>query len=172
MSKVLLAYGKDICCALVCGTDNTEEVLMLRQNLDQILGNIQVQYAEILPTWRGNMRQLAGISDIVEKDLKEIILGSAPPTLLALIQDPNRFYFTIDERGVNLYNSLLRNSGSFHAFIDKLKIPIEMVDMVLNEIRLGRKNSSQLAQELNLESNRLITLLRTLRLRGIAMIWM
>jgi hypothetical protein len=171
-SKVLLAYGSDICCALVCGTENVEEVTRLREILDQILQDIQVQYASILPTWRGNMRQLGGISDIVEKDLKNIMLASAPPPLASIIQNPNRYYFTIDDKGINLYNTLLRSSPGFKAFIKKLNIPIESVDMVLNEIRLGRKHGNQLASELNIEQNRLMTLLRTLRLRGITMMWM
>ncbi|MFX1298676.1 MAG: hypothetical protein ACFFD2_27925, partial [Promethearchaeota archaeon] len=72
----------------------------------------------------------------------------------------------------NLYNTLLRGGKGFNAFIKKLDIPIEMVDMVLNEIRLGRKSGTQLADELEIEQNRLMTLLRTLRLRGIAMMWM
>ncbi len=171
-SKVLLAYGRDICCALVCGTDNTDEVSTLREILEQILEDIQTQYASILPTWRGNMRQLAGISDIVERDLKNIMLQSPPPPLAVLFQNPKRYYFTIDERGINLYNTLLRNSEGFHAFIKKLNIPIEMVDMILNEIRLGRKNGVQLAQELDIDLNRLMVLLRTLRLRGIVLTWM
>ncbi|MHA1648960.1 MAG: hypothetical protein ACTSYB_02110, partial [Candidatus Helarchaeota archaeon] len=168
-SKVLLAYGRDICCALVCGTDNTDEVSTLREILEQILEDIQTQYASILPTWRGNMRQLAGISDIVERDLKNIMLQSPPPPLAVLFQNPKRYYFTIDERGINLYNTLLRNSKGFHAFIKKLNMPIEMVDMILNEIRLGRKNGVQLAQELDIDLNRLMVLLRTLRLRGIVL---
>ncbi len=171
-SKVLLAYGKDICCALVCGTDSPEEVVTLREILDGILGDIQNQYSAILPSWRGNMRQLAGISDIVEQDLKQIILASAPPALATLIQNPNRFYFTIDDRGIDLYNTLLRTSDGFRAFIRKLNVPIELVDMVLNEIRLAKKNAPQLSSELDLDINRLMALLRTLRLRGIALIWM
>ena len=171
-SKVLLAYGKDICCALVCGSDDVEEVTSLREILEQILLHIQNTYAAVLPTWRGNMRQLAGISDIVERDLKEVILESAPPPLAVLIQNSKRYYFTIDDRGINLYNTLLRSSSGFRAFIKKLNIPIEVVDMVLNEIRLAKKNAAQLSSELDLDLNQLMTLLRTLRLRGITLIWM
>jgi hypothetical protein len=171
-SKVLLAYGQDICCALVCKTNTVDEVTRLRTILERVLSDIQIQYASILPTWRGNMKQLAGISDIVENDLKEIILASAPPPLASLLQNPNRYSFTIDEKGINLYNTLLRGSKGFQKFLNKLNLPIELVDMVLNEIRLSRKNGLQLANETNLDQNRLMTLLRSLRLRGITLMWM
>ena len=44
--------------------------------------------------------------------------------------------------------------------------------MVLNEIRLAKKNAPQLSHDLDLDMNRLMALLRSLRLRGVAMIWM
>jgi hypothetical protein len=163
--KLLLTYGKDICGALLCRTDNKEETLRLRHILEQIVGDIQVQYADILPTWRGNMRQLARISDIVGQNLKEII--PPLPSLLTFIQDPNRYFFTIDERGINLYNRCLRNAEGFHDFITKLQIPVEMVDTVLNGIRSARKTSAQLSEALHLEVHRVTTLLRALTLRGI-----
>ncbi|NVM55868.1 MAG: hypothetical protein HWN66_19365 [Candidatus Helarchaeota archaeon] len=171
-SKVLLAYGKDICCALVCGTREIDEVETLRGILELTLGDIQSQFAQILAVWKGDLRQLAGISDIVESNLKGIIRASAPPPLMELIQNPKRYYFTIDDRGINLYNTLLRESNGFRAFIEKLGIQIEWVDMILNEIRLGRKGALQLSQELGLEMNRLMALLRSLKLRGITLIWM
>lgn len=171
-SKVLLAYGKDICCALVCGTEEIDEVSILRGVLELTLTDIQSQFASILSSWKGDLRQLAGISDIVETNLKVILRASAPPPLAELLQNPNRYYFTVDDRGINLYNTLLRESEGFRAFIKKIAFPIEWVDMILNEIRLGRKTGVNLAQELGIESNRLMVLLRTLKLRGIILIWM
>ncbi|MHA1264370.1 MAG: hypothetical protein ACTSRS_03965 [Candidatus Helarchaeota archaeon] len=171
-SKVLLAYGKDVCCALVCGTEDTSEVDILRTILESTLNDIQTQFAPILNAWKGDLRQLAGISDIVETNLKGIIRASAPPPLVELIQNPNRYYFTVDDRGINLYNTLLRESEAFRAYIRKIAIPIEWVDMILNEIRLGKKTAIQLAQELGIDIKRLIVLLRTLKLRGIILIWM
>lgn len=171
-SKVLLAYGKDVCCALVCGTEEVEEVNSLRGVLELTLNDIQAQFAQILASWKGDLRQLSGISDIVETNLKGIIRATAPPPLLELIDNPKRYYFTIDDRGINLYNTLLRESKGFRAFIEKLAIPIEWVDMILNEIRLGRKGAQQLSQELGIDMNRLMALLRSLKLRGITLIWM
>jgi len=134
-SKVLLTYGKDICCALVCGTEDQSELVTLRSILERILGDIQVQFTQILEGWRGDLKQLSGIGTIVETDLKTVIRVSAPPPLTDLLQNPNRYYFTVDDRGINLYNTLLRDSRGFRAFIKKLGVPIEMVDMILNEIR-------------------------------------
>ncbi len=171
-SKVLLAYGKDVCCALVCGTEEPGEVDILRNILEITLNDIQTQFAQILLSWKGDLRQLSGISDIVETNLKGIIRASAPPPLIELIQNPTRYYFTVDDRGINLYNTLLRESESFRAFIKKLGIPIEWVDMLLNEIRMGKRSTIQLGQEFGIESNRLTALLRSLKLRGIALIWM
>ncbi|NVM31593.1 MAG: hypothetical protein HWN65_22340 [Candidatus Helarchaeota archaeon] len=171
-SKVLLAYGKDVCCALVCGTEDISEVEILRNILEITLNDIQTQFAQILTAWKGDLRQLAGISDIVETNLKGIMRASAPPPLAELIQNPNRYYYMVDDRGINLYNTLLRESKAFRAFIKKIGIPIEWVDMILNEIRMGKRNSTQLGQELGIEMQRLIVLLRSLKLRGIALIWM
>jgi hypothetical protein len=78
----------------------------------------------------------------------------------------------VDDRGINLYNTLLRESEGFRAYIKKIAVPIEWVDMILNEIRLGKKTGVHLAQELGIESQRLLVLLRTLKLRGIILIWM
>ncbi len=171
-SKVLLAYGADVCCALVCGTEEIDEVDILRGVLEITLNDIQSQFAAILTSWKGDLRQLAGISDIVETNLKGIIRASAPPPLTELMQNPARYYFTVDDRGINLYNTLLRESAAFRAFIKKIAIPIEWVDMILNEVRLGKKTSNQLATELGIDMTRLMVLLRALKLRGIALIWM
>lgn len=171
-SKVLLAYGADICCALVCGTESIDEVTELRTVLDLTLKDIQSQFASILASWKGDLRALAGISDIVESNLKTIIRASAPPPLSELIQNPNRYFFAVDDRGITLYNTLLRESKGFRAFIKKLAIPIEWVDMVLNEIRLAKKNGNQLNKDMGIDFQRLMALLRTLKLRGISLIWM
>jgi len=171
-SKVLLAYGKDICCALVCGTQDISEVEILRTTLEVTLKDIQSQFATILTAWKGDLRQLAGISVIVETNLKVILRAIAPPPLSELMQNPSRYYFTVDDRGINLYNTLLRESAIFRAFIKKIATPIEWVDMVLNEIRIGKKTSGQLEKELGIDMNRLMVLLRALKLRGIILIWM
>jgi hypothetical protein len=171
-SKVVLTYGKDICCALVCGTEDATELGTLRSILERILGDIQIQYAQILEGWRGDLKQLSGISIIVETNLKNVIRLSAPPALTELLQNPNRYYFTVDDRGINLYNTLLRDSRGFRAFIKKLGVPIEMVDMVLNEIRADKRGIAQLGQGTGVDLSRLLTLLRSLKLRGITLIWM
>jgi len=171
-SKVVLTYGKDICCALVCGTEDPSELGTLRSILERILGDIQAQYAQLLEGWRGDLKQLSGISVIVETNLKTVIRLTAPPPLTDLLQNPNRYYFTVDDRGINLYNTLLRDSRGFRAFIKKLGVPVEMVDMVLNEVRAEKRVITQLCQETGVDINRLLTLLRSLKLRGITLIWM
>ena len=171
-SKVVLTYGKDICCALVCGTEDPAELGTLRSILERTLGDIQAQYAQLLEGWRGDLKQLSGISTIVETNLKTVIRLTAPPQLTDLLQNPNRYYFTVDDRGINLYNTLLRDSRGFRALIKKLGVPVEMVDMVLNEIRAEKRVITQLCQETGVDINRLLTLLRSLKLRGITLIWM
>jgi hypothetical protein len=158
---------------LVCGTEDSAEMGTLRSILERILGDIQIQFAPILEGWRGDLKQLSGIGGIVETNLKSVMRISAPPPVADLLQNPNRFYFTVDDRGINLYNTLCRDSKVFRAFIKKIGIPIEKVDMILNEIRSENKKAiAQIGQELDAEVKQILVLLRDLKLRGIILIWM
>ncbi|MHA1231492.1 MAG: hypothetical protein ACTSRP_12320 [Candidatus Helarchaeota archaeon] len=171
-SKVLMAYSPDLVIALVCNTKNVEEMDELRSILEDILAEIIRVYGEFLKTWRGNLRELDGIGAIIESKLQGILKKTPPPPLVTLIESPDTFYFSIDDRGINLYNTLLRNSRGFGLFINKLRIPIEYCDMILNEIYQDKKNAVEIANSLGLDINIIMAILRTLRVRGLVNIWM
>jgi len=171
-SKVLLAYSPDLALALVCSTRNNEEMEDLRSTLEKILYEILQTYAEFLKTWRGNLRELDGIGEIIELNIQDILKKTPPPPLLTLVESPDTFYFNIDDRGINLYNSLLRNSRGFSLFINKLHVPIEYCDIILNEIHPYKKNGIQIADSIGIDVNIIMAILRTLRVRGLVNIWM
>jgi len=171
-SKVLMAYSPDIVLALVCNTKNTQEMETLRAILEKTLINILQTYADFLVTWKGNLRELEGIGDIIEINLKDILKKTPPPPLTTMIEDPNIFYFNVDDRGINLYNTLLRNSKGFNSFLSKLHLPIQYCDMILNEIHGVKKKVKDIAQALDLDPNRITAILRSLRVRGLVNIWM
>ncbi|TFF86669.1 MAG: hypothetical protein EU551_00815 [Promethearchaeota archaeon] len=171
-SKVLMAYSPDLVLALVCNTHNAEEMEELRNNLEKILYEILETYAEFLQTWRGNLRELDGIGAIIEENVQDILKKTPPPPLKTLIESPDSFYFNIDDRGVRLYNTLLRESRGFGLFLKKLHTPVEYVDMVLNEIHPDKLNAIEISNALGLDLNRVLAILRTLRVRGLVNIWM
>jgi len=171
-SKVLMAYSPDIVLALICNTDTQEEMEELRNILEKILYEIIKVYAEFLKSWRGNLREVEGIGDIIEEHIQKILKKTPPPDLVTLMQNPESFYFDIDDRGINIYNTLLRSSKGFGLFLKKLRISIEYCDMILNEIHGEKKNAYEISQALGLDISRVLALLRTLRIRGLVNIWM
>ncbi|MHA1309530.1 MAG: hypothetical protein ACTSWR_06935 [Candidatus Helarchaeota archaeon] len=171
-SKVLMAYSPDLVLALVCNTKNSEEMEELRTTLEKILYEILQTYAEFLKTWRGNLRELEGIGEIIEANVQDLLKKTPPPPLMTLIESPDNFYFNTDDRGINLYNTLLRDSKGFGMFINKLHVPIEYCDMILNEIHPYKKNATQIADSIGIDTNIIMAILRTFRIRGIVNIWM
>ncbi|MBD3228148.1 MAG: hypothetical protein GF329_08160 [Candidatus Lokiarchaeota archaeon] len=171
-SKVLMAYSPDLVLALVCNTKNAEEMKTLREILETVLYEILEVYGDFLKTWRGNLKELEGIGEVIEENLRDILKKTPPPALKTLMESPDSFYFNVDDRGVNLYNTLLRPSRGFGLFLKKLHIPIEYCDMILNEIHHEKRNGVEISNALGLDLNRVIAILRTLRIRGLVNIWM
>ncbi|MHA1143471.1 MAG: hypothetical protein ACTSRW_01965 [Candidatus Helarchaeota archaeon] len=170
--KVILAYGENICAALVCGGTTMTDVELLKTRLDFILTQIQKTFAATLKNWSGRLADFTGMGDIIEDNLKDIIRVSIPPPLLELIENPEKYFFTIDERGLYLYNSYLRQNKGYKTFLSRLGIESDWIDMILNELKNGRYNGKQLSQDIGLEINRTMTIIRDLKLRGVILMWM
>lgn len=170
--KVILAYGDNICSALVCGGITMAEVDKLTNKLDLILKSIQQTFAQTLKNWSGRLADFEGMGDIIEENLKDIIRVSVPPALAELIDNPEKYYFTIDDRGIYLYNSYLRQNKGYKIFLSRLGIEADWIDMILNELKNGRYNGKQLSQDIGLEIARTMAIVRDLKLRGIVLMWM
>ena len=171
-SKVILSYGDAICTALVCGVRRTEDVEELKEKLDIILKGIQTTFAATLRNWGGRLADFAGIDDIVEINIKDILRISIPPPLEELCKNPDKFYFTIDDRGMNLYNSYLRNNKMFKKFLGRLGLEQDWIDMILNQLKNGKYTGLKLSNDIGLEINRTMAVVRDLKLRGIVLLWM
>ena len=171
-SKVVMAYSPDLVLALVCNTKNLDEMEELRNTLDKILKLIIESYGEFLKTWRGNLRELDGIGPIIETNVVDLVKKTLPPQLKTLVEDPESFLFNINDRGIQLYNTLLRDSRGFGLFLNKLHIALEYSDMILNEIHPEKKNAIQISNALGLDLHRVLAILRSLRIRGLVNIWM
>ncbi|MHA1797918.1 MAG: hypothetical protein ACTSVY_05660 [Candidatus Helarchaeota archaeon] len=171
-SKVILSYGESVCTALVCGVYRAEEVDDLKDKLDEILNGIQTTYASTLRNWSGRLADFAGIDDIVEVNMKDILRISIPPPLEDLVNNPERYFFTIDERGMNLYNSYLRNNKMFKLFLQRLGLEQDWIDMILNQLKSGKYTGLKLSNDIGLELNRTMAVIRDLKLRGIVLLWM
>ncbi|NHI91721.1 MAG: hypothetical protein EAX96_04395 [Candidatus Lokiarchaeota archaeon] len=171
-SKVILSYGDSICTALVCGVYRTENVETLKEKLDLILKGIQNTFAATLRNWSGRLADFAGIDDIVEINIKDILRVAIPPPLEELCKNPDKYFFTIDDRGMNLYNSYLRNNKMFRLYLEKLGLEQDWIDMILNQLKNGKYTGQKLSNDIGLEINRTMAVVRNLKLRGIVLLWM
>ena len=171
-SKVILSYGDSICTALVCGIYRIEDVDVLKDKLDIILKSIQSTFSATLRNWSGRLADFNGIDDIVELHIKDILRVSIPPPLEDFITNSDKYNFTIDDRGMALYNSYLRNNKMFKLFLKRLGLEQDWIDMILNQLKSGKYTGQKLSDDIGLEINRTMAVVRDLKLRGIVLLWM
>ena len=166
-SKIIMSYEALIMSALICGTNDPVDVDKLKVRIDDIVKELQAQYYPILRNWGGKTSDFMGMGDVIDDHLKDILRIALPPALELMFATPANFSFTIDERGLNLYNSYLRNNKGFNAFLGKLGLEISWVDRALNALRSGKISLPDLANKLGLDLQITTVLVRDLKLRGL-----
>lgn len=111
------------------------------------------------------------MGDIIQDNLKDILRISLPPPLELIISTPEKFSFSIDERGLNLYNSYLRENKGFKAFLNKLGLKAEYIDTILNVLKNGNISLTDLAGQIGMDLKVTAVIMRDLKLRGLVLMW-
>ncbi len=168
-SKIIMAYEKIIMTALICGANNPDDVQLLKDKIDVIVSDLQAKYASTLQNWAGKTSDFLGMGDVIEDYLKDILRISVPPTLEFMLMNPEKFTFSIDERGLNLYNAYLRDNRGFLKFLERLGLKIAWIDKILNALKNTRMSLKTLSKTVDLDSNITTVIMRDLKLRGLVL---
>ncbi|MHA1298988.1 MAG: hypothetical protein ACTSO9_06035 [Candidatus Helarchaeota archaeon] len=168
-SKIIMAYEKIIMTALICGSNNPDDVQLLKERIDIIIKELQTKYQSTLQNWAGKVSDFMGMGEVIDDHLKDILRISVPPTLEFMLMNPEKFSFSIDERGLNLYNAYLRDNRGFLTFLEKLGLKIAWIDKILNVLKNQSLTLKSLSNNIDLDLNITTVVMRDLKLRGLVL---
>ncbi len=165
--KVIFNHGFFLHMALICEADDRREIIYLNNRLADLTECLETHYREVLENWNGDLNSFKNIEDVVSEILREVVRLSQPPNIKELADKSKLYYYSVDEEGLNIFNTFYKDSISFKLFLKTFTIPEVLVSQLLNRLKTGYLTLDEIKNEFNINEETLLKLIKNLTLRGI-----
>jgi len=165
--KVIFSHGRNLHMALISEAVDRKELLYLNNRLIELTDRLENQYKNILDNWSGDLSDFKGLDEIVSDVFRDVVRLSQPPNIKELADKRKMYFYSVDEDGINIFNIFYKDSRSFSEFLKKYSIPDILVTQLLNRLKSTYLTLDEIKDELSVDEETLLKLLRNLTLRGI-----